>query len=1008
MTTSSIQVAVRVRPFTESETLQLSQPEQRTFFLSDQFQSTPRRGGGSLRNVVDIVDDRTLVFDPPPPRPLRNAPRPKNRSYTFDAVIPTVATQEEVFYSTAEPLIEPVLNGINSTVFAYGATGCGKTFTISGTPEDPGVIVRTMERLFERIEEDKDRYRTYVKLSMVEIYNEVIRDLLTDNHPTGPAGGLKLLENEAGKVTIAGVEYHEPQSAEEVMELVLRGNERRSTSYTASNAVSSRSHSILQVYVGRESRQQVVDASGKLASPSTTAVLSIIDLAGSERAAATSNMGQRQIEGAKINKSLLALNGVMAALSLPQRGSARRHVNFRDSKLTRLLKFSLQGNCRTVVIVCISPSSAHIEESNNTLTWASRASKVQTTVSRNTGAEPVTARQYVTRIQDLNEQVAQLTARLKTLDDMQQAAPDHAANRAKVEAERRAVQALFKQAKDERDRQLPYILAGAEARARRDAADIAAASLKRGIDAVDAPEDKAHFQQLVAKQDGAFRARGVQAAIETEQTAKFSIEQVVRRTQVRSSYSALTPVDEANIQLQVDAHHHQIELAVAGAREKALRETVAGQADAVVKAQAAVLRQVARTRQIEAGIGKLLLAIGPHSPEVGDILATLRTTVATAAAESISQDIIVAAGPVPALPALSALSQTAIAVHSPAIKRRLDMTLGASLNGSIAAALFSPAPAATAQFAATAAPAVAKALRWPDMAGEGALSTVKTISAPTSVASDTSLSSVPDSLDTSRTHSPPGLLPPRTSRFSALPSPLSATVPAPAPAPASTDAGASANDWRANRALMGRALPAVAEDVFSAGPDKPAPTALAPAPLGLGPPARAQPPQPLAPLHRLPAASNTSVSLSTAPLGALGIGKPSTAASARTRRPSIGPDRAKLRPRDSSMPYAAGPKRVGSAAGRPAGSADSSPEDRPGPLVSLAARPLGQVPRPRPSVAAAGAGSTLTLPTASSARRTSEIPIARRQSILGLAAYAAAAGTVRSVQAGGEGRPMWK
>jgi kinesin family member 18/19 len=158
------------------------------------------------------------------------------------------------------------------------------------------------------------------------------------------------------------------------MDMIIRGNEYRTMSPTEANATSSRSHAVLQINLAQKDRNADINE------PHTMATLSIIDLAGSERASATKNRGERLLEGANINKSLLALGSCINALCDPR---VRNHVPYRNSKLTRLLKFSLGGNCKTVMIVCVSPSSAHFDETQNTLRYANRAKNIQTKVTRN-------------------------------------------------------------------------------------------------------------------------------------------------------------------------------------------------------------------------------------------------------------------------------------------------------------------------------------------------------------------------------------------------------------------------------------------------------------------------------------------------------------------------------------------------------------------------------------------------------------------------------------------------
>ena len=281
------------------------------------------------------------------------------------------ATQADVYESTTRNLLDSVLDGYNATVFAYGATGCGKTHTITGTVQAPGVIFLTMQELFERIAERADEKVTEISLSYLEIYNETIRDLLV---PGSSKQGLMLREDAHQAVSVAGLSSHRPQNVQEVMDMIVRGNEYRTMSPTDANATSSRSHAVLQINIAQKDRNADINE------PHTMATLSIIDLAGSERASATKNRGERLQEGANINKSLLALGSCINALCDPKK---RNHIPYRNSKLTRLLKFSLGGNCKTVMIVCISPSSAHFDETQNTLRYANRAKNIQTKVTRN-------------------------------------------------------------------------------------------------------------------------------------------------------------------------------------------------------------------------------------------------------------------------------------------------------------------------------------------------------------------------------------------------------------------------------------------------------------------------------------------------------------------------------------------------------------------------------------------------------------------------------------------------
>ncbi|KAL4873286.1 hypothetical protein BDV12DRAFT_192765 [Aspergillus spectabilis] len=379
---SSISVAVRVRPFTIREAAQLAKCDDGPLFLGDGSLAgapAPKLNQKGLRSIIKVIDDRCLVFDPPEDNPVHKfsrsvvpqGKRVKDQTFAFDKIFDQNASQGEVYESTTRNLLDSVLDGYNATVFAYGATGCGKTHTITGTPQQPGIIFLTMQELFERIEERSGEKQTELSLSFLEIYNETIRDLLV---PGGAKGGLSLREDTNKGVSVSGLSSHCPKSVQEVMDMIMKGNSYRTMSPTEANATSSRSHAVLQINIAQK------DRNADIHEPHTMATFSIIDLAGSERASATKNRGERLFEGANINKSLLALGSCINALCDPRK---RNHVPYRNSKLTRLLKFSLGGNCKTVMIVCVSPSSQHFDETQNTLRYANRAKNIQTKVTRN-------------------------------------------------------------------------------------------------------------------------------------------------------------------------------------------------------------------------------------------------------------------------------------------------------------------------------------------------------------------------------------------------------------------------------------------------------------------------------------------------------------------------------------------------------------------------------------------------------------------------------------------------
>ncbi|KAI1338741.1 kinesin motor domain-containing protein [Xylariaceae sp. FL0016] len=414
---SSINVTVRVRPFTIREAAQLQRHDDGTLFLGDGSLAgapTPKLKTSGIRPVIKVVDDRCLVFDPPEDNPVHKFSRSvvpqgkkvKDQTFAFDRIFDDNTSQTEVYEATTKNLLDSVLDGYNATVFAYGATGCGKTHTITGTSQQPGIIFLTMQELFEKIGDRSDEKVTEISLSYLEIYNETIRDLLI---PGGSKQGLMLREDANQAVTVPGLSSHHPKDVGEVMDMIVKGNEYRTVSPTDANATSSRSHAVLQINVAQKDRNAAVNE------PHTMATLSIIDLAGSERASATKNRGERLVEGANINKSLLALGSCINALCDPRK---RSHVPYRNSKLTRLLKFSLGGNCKTVMIVCVSPSSAHFDETQNTLRYANRAKNIQTKVTRNVFNVNRHVKDFLVKIDEQMALINELKAQQKEAEQL--------------------------------------------------------------------------------------------------------------------------------------------------------------------------------------------------------------------------------------------------------------------------------------------------------------------------------------------------------------------------------------------------------------------------------------------------------------------------------------------------------------------------------------------------------------------------------------------------------------
>ena len=327
--------------------------------------------------------------------------------YAFDSIFPEDQNTNAVFLQTMLAPLDNVLNGYNATLFAYGMTGAGKTHTLFGEldPETlnihrPGLIFLTLEELFNKIQSPVyEEYEFSVKISYLEIYNEQVRDLLK-----GDEQNLMILEDPQKGVLVSDLSETPVYTQNQVMQLIRAGNKKRTMASTSANTFSSRSHAIVQVLIERRVK------SGEMKGMVLQAKLSLIDLAGSERAAVTDNKGIRMLEGANINRSLLALGNCINILSDPTKKGA--FVPYRDSKLTRLLKDSLGGNTKTIMIACISPSSACYEETVNTLKYASRAKNIKRELHQNVKEVELHVSEYKEIIETLKNEIVTLKNQL--------------------------------------------------------------------------------------------------------------------------------------------------------------------------------------------------------------------------------------------------------------------------------------------------------------------------------------------------------------------------------------------------------------------------------------------------------------------------------------------------------------------------------------------------------------------------------------------------------------------
>jgi len=312
----------------------------------------------------------------------------KDRSFDFDGVFGAECGQEEVFAKVGQPVLDDVMRGYNGSILAYGQTGSGKTHTLlhDGEVSDTGMLPRLAAGLFYKIA--RDRYHVYtVTLSMCQIYNEQVDDLLK------PANfNLKLRATEGGGRgwECEGLTWVECKGPESLLNNLRSGRNSLVYAETKMNKHSSRSHCVIQMRVEKRRRSglgdadegdaQVSPAEDLVTLKTTVGKLTVVDLAGSERVKKSEARGQRFEEAKNINSSLLAFGNVVQALA-----SKQSHVPYRDAKLTRLIEDCVGGNCKTNLLVCVSPAEGSVGESISTLEFASRAMRIESNAKVNEG-----------------------------------------------------------------------------------------------------------------------------------------------------------------------------------------------------------------------------------------------------------------------------------------------------------------------------------------------------------------------------------------------------------------------------------------------------------------------------------------------------------------------------------------------------------------------------------------------------------------------------------------------
>ena len=332
----------------------------------------------------------------------------------IDQVISTTSTNKEIFEELFKPNIHHILNGINMTIFAYGQTSTGKTYTMQGEiPDNAGIIPLTLEELFKQIKNDKDIIDSQIGVSFIEIYNESINDLLDSSKIN-----LDLRETPNREVIVNNLTEIKIRNHEQALNLLIKGNESRIVASTKLNEKSSRSHVIFRLNIeitknvkknnfGEEEIEKVLLKNH----------INLIDLAGSENSNKTGCVGQRLKEGSNINKSLLALSNVINKLSQNtgnnNSSSQNFFVNYRDSKLTRLLQNSLGGNSKTSIICTITDDAEHYNETMNTIHFGNKAKNIKTVVKVNE-VKNQNYQQMVLENEKLKKKLKQLEKELTT------------------------------------------------------------------------------------------------------------------------------------------------------------------------------------------------------------------------------------------------------------------------------------------------------------------------------------------------------------------------------------------------------------------------------------------------------------------------------------------------------------------------------------------------------------------------------------------------------------------
>ncbi|XP_043427315.1 centromere-associated protein E isoform X5 [Prionailurus bengalensis] len=320
-----------------------------------------------------------------------------SKSFNFDRVFHSNETTKNVYEEIAVPIIDSAIQGYNGTIFAYGQTASGKTYTMMGSEDYLGVIPRAIHDIFQKIKKFPDR-EFLLRVSYMEIYNETITDLLCDTQKMKP---LIIREDFNRNVYVADLTEEVVYTSEMALKWITKGEKNRHYGITKMNQRSSRSHTIFRMILESREKGEPSNCDGSV----KVSHLNLVDLAGSERAAQTGAEGVRLKEGCNINRSLFILGQVIKKLSDGQVGG---FINYRDSKLTRILQNSLGGNAKTRIICTITPVS--FDETLTTLQFASTAKYMKNTPYVNeVSSDEALLKRYRKEIMDLKKQLEEVS-----------------------------------------------------------------------------------------------------------------------------------------------------------------------------------------------------------------------------------------------------------------------------------------------------------------------------------------------------------------------------------------------------------------------------------------------------------------------------------------------------------------------------------------------------------------------------------------------------------------------